>query len=44
MEEYTKLDELKRDYGNYMLQLEILQNKIMEIKKAIIDEINSNKN
>ena len=41
--EYTKLDELKKTYGDLMIQFEIMQNKILEVKKQIIEEMNKPK-
>ena len=34
-----ELKELHQQYGEYMIQLEIIQNKIKEVKTAIVQEM-----
>lgn len=40
-ESMNKAKELRAVYGDLMIQFEIIQNKILEVKKQIIDEMNT---
>jgi hypothetical protein len=37
------LDDLHKQYGQLMIQNEIIQNRILEVKRAIADEMNKPK-
>ena len=37
------MDELYKQYGELLIQLEILQNKIQEVKIKIVNELNKQK-